>query len=212
MRTPLILAVFLVATSAGAQVGNPAGVAPGTQEAAPGVPAPHQTNTEDRLFIRLLAAGGTAEVEFARLAEGKARSQPVQDFARLMVADHTKANRELEGLARAAQIPVPSQLHPEHKSMRSALESASADAFDLAYMQGQVVDHQKAVVLLTWEIGQGQDATLQQWAAATLPVVLGHLELAKTLLAELSGQGGRVSMRMPAEQAPPARHGSGRPK
>jgi putative membrane protein len=199
MRSPLILAVFLAATSAAAQIGNPAGVAPGAQEAAPGIPAPHQTNTEDRLFIRLLAAGGMAEVEFARLAEGKAQSQPVQNFARHMVADHTKANRELEGLARAAQIPLPNQLNPEQNGMRSALESASADAFDLAYMQGQVVDHQKAVVLLTWEIGQGQDATLQQWAAATLPVVLGHLELAKTLLAELSGQGGRVSMRMPAE-------------
>ena len=92
--------------------------------------------------------------------------------------------------------------------MRSTLESTSADAFDLAYMQGQVVEHQKAVVLLTWEVGQGQDAPLQQWAAATLPVVLGHLEMAKTLVAELSGQGGRISMQMPAEQAPPARQGS----
>jgi putative membrane protein len=212
MRSPPILAVFLVATSAAAQIGNPAGVAPGTQEAAPGVPTPHQTNTEDRLFVRLLAAGGMAEVDFARLAEGKARSQPVQDFARRMVADHTKANRELEGLARAAQIPLPSQLDPEHSSMRSTLESVSAEAFDLAYMQGQVVDHQKVVVLLTWEVGQGQDATLQQWAAATLPVVLGHLELAKALVAELSEQGGRVSMRIPAERAPSAHQGLERPK
>ena len=121
MRGPLILTVFLVATSAAAQIGNPAGVAPGTQEAAPGMPAPHQTNTEDRLFVRLMAAGGMAEVDFARLAEGKARSQPVQDFARRMVADHSRANRELEDLARAAQIPLPSEPDPEHKRMRSTL-------------------------------------------------------------------------------------------
>ena len=89
--------------------------------------------------------------------------------------------------------------------MRSTLESVSADAFDLAYMQGQVVDHQKAVVLLIWEIGQGQDAPLQQWAAATLPVVLGHLEMAKALAAEASGQVARVSIQTPAERA-------GRPK
>jgi predicted outer membrane protein len=62
-------------------------------------------------------------------------------WAQLMVADHTKANRELERLAKAAQIPLPSELNPEDKSMRSTLESVSADAFDLAYMQGQVVDH-----------------------------------------------------------------------
>ncbi|MCA6118567.1 DUF4142 domain-containing protein [Bradyrhizobium sp. WSM 1738] len=212
MRIPLILAAFLVATSATAQLGNPAGVAPGTQEATPGVPAPHQTNTEDRLFARLLAAGGMAEVDLGRLAEGKARSQAVGDFARLMIADHTKANRELERLASAAQIPLPTQLNPEDQSVRATLESASADAFDLAYMQRQVIDHQKTVVLLTWEIGRGQDAALQRWAAATLPVVLSHLEQAKTLVAELSGQGARVSLQMPAERAAPPRQGSGRPK
>jgi putative membrane protein len=212
MRIPLILAAFLVATPAAAQIGNPAGVAPGTQEAAPGEPAPHQTNTEDRLFVRLLAAGGMAEVDFGRLAEGKARSQPVKDFAQLMVADHTKANSELERLAKAAQIPLPSELNPEDKRMRSSLENVSADAFDLAYMQGQVVDHQKAVVLLIWEIGQGQDAPLQQWAAATLPIVLGHLEMAKALVAEASEQGGRISIQTPAEGALPPRQGSGRPK
>ena len=212
MRIPLILAVFLVATPAASQIGNPAGVAPGTQEAAPGEPAPHQTNTEDRLFVQLLAAGGMAEVDFGRLAEGKARSQPVKDFAQLMVADHTKANRELERLAKAAQIPLPSELNPEDKSMRSTLESVSADAFELAYMQGQVVDHQKAVVLLIWEIGQGQDAPLQQWAAATLPIVLGHLEMAKALVTEASEEGGRMSIQTPAEGALPPRQGSGRPK
>jgi hypothetical protein len=93
------------ATPGAAQIGNPAGVAPGTQEAAPGEPAPHQTNTEDRLFVRLLAAGGMAEVDFGRLTEGKARSQPVKDFAQLMVADHTKANRELERLIRRCIRP-----------------------------------------------------------------------------------------------------------
>jgi hypothetical protein len=72
--------------------------------------------------------------------------------------------------------------------MRAKLEDMTGAVFDLTYMQGQVIDHQKAVVLLQWEIGQGQDAPMQQWAAATLPVVLGHLEMAKKLLAELAAQ------------------------
>jgi putative membrane protein len=107
----------------------------------------------------------------------------------------------LSAFAKAAQIPLPSELNPEDKSMRSTLESVSADAFDLAYMQGQVVDHQKAVVLLIWEIGQGQDASLQQWAATTLPAVLGHLEMAKALAVEASGQVARISIQTPASAA-----------
>jgi hypothetical protein len=35
---------------------------------------------------------------------------------------------------------------------------------------------------------RGQNAPMQQWASATLPVVLGHLEMAKNLLAELAIQ------------------------
>ena len=145
----------------------------------PGVPAPNHANTQDRLFALLLAAGGAAEVDFGRLAEGKAQNEAVKQFARRMVQDHTKANGELSSLANAAQIPLPGELDPDQKDMRAKLESLSGAVFDLTYMQGQVIDHQKTVILLQWEIGQGQDAPIQQWASATLPVVLGHLEMAR---------------------------------
>jgi putative membrane protein len=38
---------------------------------------------------------------------------------------------------------------------------------------------------LIWEIGSGQDAEIQRFAASTLPTVLGHLEIARDLTAEL---------------------------
>jgi len=123
-----------------------------------------------------------------------------------MVQDHTKANEELSSLANAAQIPLPGELDPDQKDMRAKLESLSGAVFDLTYMQGQVIDHQKTVILLQWEIGQGQDAPIQQWASATLPVVLGHLEMAKNLLADLAAQRPQASS-APAStvpQAPPA--------
>jgi putative membrane protein len=50
-----------------AQIGYPAGMAPDTRKDAPGQPAPHQTNYQDRLFAQL-AAAGAAEVEFGKLA------------------------------------------------------------------------------------------------------------------------------------------------
>jgi putative membrane protein len=183
MRALVTLAIMALAAPAAAQLGNPGFVMPGTAQSAPGVPAPNQTNTQDRLFVMLVAAGGTAEVDFGRLAEGKALSEPVKNFARRMVQDHTKANGELANLASAAQLPLVGELDPDQKDMRAKLESATGAAFDAIYMQRQVVDHQKTIVLLQWEIGQGQNAEMQQWAAATLPVVLGHLEMAKNLLA-----------------------------
>jgi putative membrane protein len=190
MRFTLTIATWTLALAlpAVAQIGNPAGVTPGTPQAAPGVPAPHTTNVQDRLFMRLMAAGGAAEVDFGRLAQGKAQSQAVKDFAARMVQDHSESNSKLEQLASQANVPLPRDFDPEHKSMRAELESAAGRPFDLAYMQGQVIDHQKATILLQYVIGQGQDAELQRFAAATLPVVLAHLEMAKAVLAELSVQ------------------------
>jgi putative membrane protein len=176
-----------------AQIGNPAGVDPATPQSAPGVPAPHSTNTQDKLFAQLMAVGGLAEVEFGKLAEGKAESSSVKEFARRMVQDHSKANEHLETLAKQANIPLPGGLGPDETAMKYDLDRSSARSFDLAYMQGQLVGHQKAVILLQYEIGQGQNSELQKFAAESLPIVMGHLEMARTVMDELTGAAPQVT-------------------
>ena len=178
----------LMVSAALAQIGNPAGMMPGTAQKEPGVPAPHQANTQDRLFAMLVAAGGLAEVDMGKVAEQKGESNAVKDFGRRMVQDHSKANDQLASLAKQAGIPLPTEPDPEHKAKRVEFEKLSGMQFDLAYLRGQVVDHQKTATLLQWEIGFGQDGDLQQFAVATLPVVLMHLQMAQNVLTQLSGQ------------------------
>lgn len=187
MRFFILVTGLAVAFPALAQIGNPAGWAPDSRLEAPGVPAPNQTNTQDRLFAQLIAAGGMAEVELGRLAAGKARSSTVKEFANRMVDDHTAANDKLSRIAEKSKIPLPTEPDADHRRIREDLEKRD-DGFDLAYMRAQVVDHQKTAQLLEWEIGSGQDAELQRFASETLPTVLQHLELARILTAELSGQ------------------------
>jgi putative membrane protein len=171
-----------------AQIGNPAGVQPGTPQSVPGVPARDHPNTEDRLFARLAAAGGIAEVEFGRLAEQRSGSGDVKQFARRMIEDHSKANAQLTTRAKEASIPLPSELDADHNAMRGELERLDGAEFDKAYMRGQVVDHQKTALLLQWELAVGQDADLQRFASQTLPIVLDHLQIAQDILVKLVGQ------------------------
>jgi putative membrane protein len=176
----------LAALPAAAQIGNPAGMKPSTPQSEPGKPAPHQENTQDRLFIQLAGTGGAAEVAEARSAQEKANNAAVKEFARRMAQDHSKANEGLTALARAANVPLPDGLDPDQQAQRAELDKLSGSAFDLGYMQAQLVDHQKTATILEWEIGSGQDAALQRYAMETLPAVLQHLEMAQAIIAQLT--------------------------
>ena len=190
MRLLATVSIFtlLAAAPALAQTGtgNPAAMAPGTPQSAPGMPAPNQPNQNDRLFVYEATIGGKAEVEFGQLAEQKGRSQAVKDFGRQMVTDHGKANQQLMQLAQAANIPQPGQLDEEHKAMRAQLEKLGGAEFDLTYIRGQVGDHQKTAQLFEWEIGSGQDPQPKGFASEILPVVLRHLQMAENIELQLT--------------------------
>jgi putative membrane protein len=177
----------LTATSAVARMGNPGFWGADTRMEKPGVPAPHQTNNTDRLFAQLAAAGGMAEVEFAKMTLQKSKAKSVKDFADMMTKDHGAANDKLRELAEAAKIPLPEDVTPDHKEARKRLDGLEGAAYDVAYIKNQIVDHQKTALLLQWEINSGEDAQLQRFAADTLPKVLHHLQAAQTIHAELTG-------------------------
>jgi putative membrane protein len=189
MRVPALAAalVALTALPVAAQIGNPAGMTAATPQTEPGKPAPHQPNAQDRLFFHLASTGGMAEVEGARAAEKKATSPAVKDFARKMADEHSRANEQLTPLAKAASVPLPDRLDPDHQAQRAALDTLSGTAFDLAYMRQQLVEHQKTATLLEWEISYGQDGDLQRYAMQQLPGVLQHLEMTQAILAQLTG-------------------------
>jgi putative membrane protein len=171
---------MLLAVPAAGQEGNPAFMTPDT--------GPKQPNNTDRVFVHAAALGGMAEVELGKLAEQRSQNDAVKEFARRMVDDHSKANDRLIGLAKEDGIAVPKEVDEEHKAMRQRLTTANGAEFDLAYLQGQVIEHQKTVQLLEYEIGSGQDTDLKSFAAEILPIVLQHLRAAQALQAEMTGK------------------------
>jgi putative membrane protein len=202
-RTPLFTAAIVLAGfSALAQIGNPAGMGVDTKMARPGIPAPHQTNNQDRLFAQLAASGGLAEIELGRLASGNAKADAVKQFAEMMIRDHSDANAKLKDLADAAKIPIPDKLDSEHAVTRDRLQKLKDDAFDIAYIKAQIVDHQKTAQLLAWEISMGEDGDIQRLAASLLPVVLDHLRRAQEVNGMLTG----AAVRLPPEKLAAMEH------
>jgi putative membrane protein len=190
----------------GEPIGNPAGLLPSSPLSAPGKPAPNESNMQDRLFVHLAGSGGMAEVQAGKLAQTQAQNAAVRNFAQMMVQDHSKTNDRLSGLAKKAGIPLPPRLAPDHEAMLAELKGLSGAQFDLAYMQHQLVEHQKTVQLLEWAWSMGQNAELQKLAAESLAPVLHHLEMAQAIMGQLTGAGPQgLAAVAPAPKKPAAR-------
>src|SRR3954468_9106882 len=199
----VLLAMLALSFPAVAQTTNPAFTPSGTPSQKPGVPAPHQLNTSDRTFVHQLAIGNMAEIELGKLGQ-RAAGEPIKNFAQTMVTDHQEAGRRLADLANAASLQLPSGLDDEHRALREHLEQVSGTAFDVAYAQAQLQDHQRTLQLLEYEIGSGQDEALRSFAAESLPQIRKHLEMAQNIAATAMPRSPQSASLPASPAAPPA--------
>jgi putative membrane protein len=135
----------------------------------------------DQTFLQKAAVGGLAEVQLGKLAAEHAASPDVKQFGQRMVADHDKANRELMAVVEPKGIAVPTGLDRKHRQTADRLAKLHGAAFDRAYIQEMVRDHEADVKLFRTEAQRGKDPELKRWAANTLPILEEHLNLARNL-------------------------------
>jgi putative membrane protein len=140
-----------------------------------------QLSPADKTFATNAAAGGMAEVTLGRLATQKAGSQQVRQFGQQMVTDHTQANQELQAIAKQQNLTLPTKPDSASTAMEQRLQARSGTAFDSAYTQDMVQDHQKDVAEFEREANTGQDPALKAFAQKYLPVLQRHLQMAQQI-------------------------------
>jgi putative membrane protein len=136
---------------------------------------------QDQTFAQKAASGGMAEVQTAQLAQQRAASPQVKEFASRMIQDHTQANSELQQVAQQAGITLPSQADQKEMATQQRLRGLNGASFDQAYAQDEVRDHQEDVALFKKEASSGQDPTMKAFAQKTLPILQQHLQMAQSL-------------------------------
>jgi putative membrane protein len=139
----------------------------------------------DGAFATAAARGGMAEVEMGRLAVQKASSPAVKEFGRRMVDDHSKINDEFKAMAARKGMSLPSQVSAKGKTTMTRLSHLNGAAFDRAYMDDMVKDHEMDIDEFQLESNDGTDPDLQAFAAKTLPILHEHLQLAQQTRGEL---------------------------
>ncbi len=157
----------------------------------------------DRRFMDHAAQSGQAEVQASRMALSNSSNADVKNFAQQMIDDHTKANQELQGIARRLGVRLPHGPSVAQKAKLQMLRTARGEEFDQRYAnEFGISAHHQAIALFQQEISKGRDRQVRDFAIKVLPKLQEHLRMAQTLQASVeptaavNQTGMRASQRM----------------
>jgi len=132
-------------------------------------------------FAVKAANGGMFEMELAKMAQEKAASKDVKEFAAMMLTDHMAASEELKAIAAKKNITLPTTLGKDEQEDVDEMAKLTGAEFDKKYVDAMVEDHEKDVKLFQEASIAGQDPDLKQFAGKTLPTLQKHLERITTI-------------------------------
>jgi putative membrane protein len=149
------------------------------------MPAPDSTTMKTvtpQAFASQAAVIGKAEIELGQLAMEKSQDESVRKYAQQMVKDHTAADAKLKKIAAQKNLSLPQTLDANHQAVKQKLSGLQGEAFDREYAKEMAKGHDKAVALFESASQTPQmPAELKEFAAATLPTLEKHKDMAHTL-------------------------------
>lgn len=134
----------------------------------------------DQNIMRDIAQSNLAEIEAGKIALKQSKNDQVKTFAQKMIDDHTQAQKDLEQLAQAKGVTLPTEPDNKHKAAAKKLSALEGDKFDKQYIsKGGVSDHRDTHRLLERAQNRATDPDLKALAAKMTPIVSQHLTMAQ---------------------------------
>ena len=149
----------------------------------------------DPQIAAIVVTANQVDIDAGKLAVSKSKSKDVQEFAQLMITDHTGVNKSASELVQ--KLHVTPESNPTSQSLQkggddnlAALKKLSGSAFDRAYVDHEVAYHQAVLDAVdTTLIPSAQNAELKALLVKVRPAFVAHLEHAKQLQSTLSKSG-----------------------
>ena len=168
---------LMVAGAAGAQVKNASSGeenhALDKVQQAEGMP--------DQTFLRAAIEGNHGELAAAHLAMKRSSNDQVKQFAQRMLDDHTKMLQDLHGVEQGQRLKYADGSSAAGLRLQRKLMRLKGAAFDKAFVDGMVKDHEEDVRDFTKEVETGQNPAIKGAAEASLPTIKEHLEMVQGL-------------------------------
>lgn len=172
-------------TTAAAAAAESTAAAPAGATTAAAAPAP-SGQLSDANIVAKAEGADSAEIEVATMARGKATNAGVKAYADMLVSDHGKALVDMKKLATTANItpqaPPGDTTAQETSHLLDRFKGlAKGAAFDTAFVNHEVEDHQHDIEDTKSMQDQAQNADLKKALSATMPTLQKHLDRAQQL-------------------------------
>ena len=141
----MVVAVAGCGKSAADRAADSARIADSTAKANAPPPAP--PGPSDGQIVGIVQAANHHEIDMGKQASAKASAGPVKSFARMMVTDHEQMHKDTDKLADSLKIseddsPTKQQISGKADTERDSFKDLKGAAFDKAYIDDAVADHQ----------------------------------------------------------------------
>jgi putative membrane protein len=149
----------------------------------------------DAAIMGTVNTSNAAEITTSELAQERAQNSQVKTFARDMITEHRKMQKEADQLAQKANVTAQpagkaDQMQQMVASTTDSLKALNGAQFDQKYMAFQVQSHQTTLDNLRRFETQAQNADLKAMITKAIPAVQGHLERAQKIQTSLGGAAG----------------------
>lgn len=132
-------------------------------------------------FLSEVSALSILEVELGKMALKKAVATQVQEFAKMMVDDHTNVKTDLATLATSKKKNLPAGMPERYQKLITALAAKSGQEFDRDYLATVRTEHQREVELIKNASENSGDVDIKAFAVKALPRMLYHMEMIERL-------------------------------
>jgi len=145
--------------------------------------------TDEQQIAMKIEQSHIGEMDLSRLAMDRASNKDVKDYADMLVDDHEKALKDMNGILKDkhAMDASAEQKPADGKAEMDKLQGMSGAAFDTEYMNAMVADHQKTLNELQANSAMVQNPDLKDYVNDLTKTVNKHLEKAQDLQAKMAG-------------------------
>jgi putative membrane protein len=128
--------------------------------------------------LQKLHESNQKEIQAGKMAEKNGQSKQVKDYGKMLVKDHSAADKKVSALAKQETIDLPAPAAGAHEMSGMAADPS----FDGKFAQEMLEDHKKDIAEVTEARDNTKDAKLKKLLSDMLPTLQKHEEAAQKIV------------------------------